>query len=103
VEYIDAETEVKKENFIYKVKKFRRDTTYKNNYVTFPVQEIVLVCETKNLKTGKTETVEFVAGYGTLCLTKQLRKAKDKISRGMLQVAYNLIMDEIKKIEKGGF
>jgi len=92
---IDYQTKVKKENFVYEVKGFRRDGIYKNNYLTFKITETVLECKTTNLETGKTETVEFVAKDGTQCLTKQLKKAKGKISREMLNIAYHLIVDRL--------
>lgn len=120
---LQRNTEVQKENFIYKVKtyveEFEDNTkepvkgctiidfeTGKTEVVKFKDSKLisektVLECTTIDLKTGKTEVVKFEAISRYNCLTKQLRKAKGKISREMLNVAYNFIMDELDKL-KGG-
>ena len=90
MKYVDCKIKTTKGNFTYQAELYRED-------ITEFEQEHTIKCRTENLKTGEVETVKFIAGRDSLCLVRQLRKARGKISRGMLQVAYNLIMDEFTK------
>ena len=116
---LEEEKKVQKGNFVYNVKTWvEEDKDYKSlpidscTFIDFETgkteivkfknkkltaEKTVLECQTTNLKTGKIEVVKFEATSRYNCLTKQLRKAKGKISKEMLNVAYNFVMDGISK------
>ena len=118
---LEKEKEVQKGNFIYKVKTYVEEfednlkepikectiidlRTGETEVVKFKDSKLmsektVLECTTIDLRTRETEVVKFEATSRYNCLTKQLRRAKGKISRGMLNVAYYFIMDGLRTLK----